>query len=214
MLIQNNVLKQSLKNVYFVTGTPCGGKSTVCRLLNEWYSLPVYCTDDAFDLHRTLSDPAVQPNMNRTFADADEFFLRPTEEYRRWLEDGTREQLDFVLLDLVRLSANQKILCDIHLTVEQAGALTEPERIVFLLREPSDLVGEYCARPDHAGFRRFLESATDVPGARENCRRTLESLNRGQYEKVKTSGYVWLERDGSRNAEETARLVAAHFGVG
>ena len=35
MDIRDNALRQALKNVYFVSGTPCGGKSTISRLLSE-----------------------------------------------------------------------------------------------------------------------------------------------------------------------------------
>lgn len=72
--------------------------------------------------------------MNKSFKDADEFFGRTVEEYKKWLIDNTREQLDFMLLDLVRLSQNQIVLCDCHLTMEQAKKLTEPSRIVFLIK--------------------------------------------------------------------------------
>ena len=33
MIFQDNVIKEYLKNVYFITGTPCGGKTTVSRAL-------------------------------------------------------------------------------------------------------------------------------------------------------------------------------------
>lgn len=29
MIFQDNVIKEYLKNVYFFTGTPCGGKTTM-----------------------------------------------------------------------------------------------------------------------------------------------------------------------------------------
>ena len=35
MNIQDNILKHYLKNVYFVCGTACGGKSTLSRALAE-----------------------------------------------------------------------------------------------------------------------------------------------------------------------------------
>lgn len=62
--------------------------------------------------------------MNQKFKDADEFFGRSVEEYRNWLIHNTREQLDFVLLDLIRLSQNGIVLCDCHLTVEEAERIT------------------------------------------------------------------------------------------
>ena len=35
MNLQDNILKEYLKNVFFVTGTPCGGKTTVSKALGE-----------------------------------------------------------------------------------------------------------------------------------------------------------------------------------
>ena len=39
MIFQDNVLKEYLKNVYFVTGTPCGGKTTISRELANRHNL-------------------------------------------------------------------------------------------------------------------------------------------------------------------------------
>ena len=214
MRIQDHVLKEYLKNVYFIAGTACGGKSTVSRLLGAWYSMPVYDVDAAFDRHGELSTPADQPDMNLVFASADAFFLRPVEEYSRWLVNNTRQQLDFVILDLIRLSADQRVLCDAHLFLDEAEALTDEKRIAYLLREPSGVIEEYCQRHDHEGFRRYIESAADPAVAKENCQRALETVNRALWEDVKGSRYFWLEREDTRTAEATARLVAEHFGFG
>ena len=46
--------------------------------------------------------------MNTYFNSADEFFGRTVEEYKNWLLNNTREQLEFVLLDLIRLSENKR----------------------------------------------------------------------------------------------------------
>ena len=37
MKLQDNVLKAYLKNVLFISGTPCGGKTTISRKLAEKY---------------------------------------------------------------------------------------------------------------------------------------------------------------------------------
>ncbi len=213
MMIQDNVIKEYLKNVYFITGNPCAGKTSVSKALSEKYSVRRYDIDEMFPAHRSVSDPAFQPAMNRTFRDADEFFGRSVAEYREWLLKNTREQLEYVILDLVRLSENSKILCDCHLTLEQAAMLTEPARIAFILKWPEGIVDEYCAREDHKGFSDYIHSAADFGKAKAVCGETLFSLNEGHYKAVKNSGYFWLERDDSRSVEETADLVARHFGI-
>lgn len=52
MEIKDNVLKEYLKNVYFVTGTPCGGKTTISRALGAKHNLPVYDVDEEFTMHQ------------------------------------------------------------------------------------------------------------------------------------------------------------------
>jgi hypothetical protein len=213
MHFQDNIIKAYLKNVYFITGNPCGGKTTISRELAKRHRLPVYDVDEQFDRHLCLSDPALQPAMNRKFASADQFFGRTVEEYRQWLLDNTREQLEFVLLDLMRLSQHEKVLCDCHLTLEQAERFTDPSRIVFLLKEPSNIIEDYCNRPDHQGFNSFIHSATDVEKAKATCNQTLKSLNEGLYQAVKGSRYFWLERTPLSTVEDTVQKVETHFGL-
>ena len=212
MIFQDNVIKAYLKNVYFITGTPCGGKTTISRELAKRHNLPVYDIDERFAVHQKLSDPVFQPSMNKVFQDADEFFGRTVTEYRKWLTGSTREQLDFVLLDLIRLSQNQTVLCDCHLTVEEAEAITEASRIVFLIKEPSHLVDDYCNRPDHQGFCDFINSASDIEKAKELCNAALKSLNEKKYQDIKASSYYWIERTPQSTVDETLEKVEQHFG--
>ena len=212
MIFQDNVIKEYLKNVYFITGTPCGGKTTISRELAKRHNLLVYDVDEQFEKHQKISNVVFQPAMNKFFKDADEFFGRTVEEYRKWLIDNTREQLDFVLLDLIRLSENQIILCDCHLTMEEVERFTEPSRIVFLIKEPSNIIDDYCNRPDHQGFRNFINSASDTEKAKTTCNETLKSLNQNHYNAVKDSEYYWIERTPSSTVAETVKKVERHFG--
>lgn len=213
MIFQDNIIKEYLKNVYFIAGTPCGGKTTISRELAKRHNLSVYDIDEQFAKHQKISDAAFQPSMNQVFKDADEFFGRSVEEYENWLVHNTREQLDFVLLDLIRLSQNQIVLCDCHLTVEEADQLTEASRIVFLIKEPSNLVEDYCNRPDHQGFRDFINSASDVEKAKATCNTTLKTLNEKRCNDIKGSNYLWIERTEGSTIDETVRKVEQHFGL-
>jgi adenylate kinase family enzyme len=212
MIFHDNVIKEYLKNVYFLTGTPCGGKTTISRALAKKHGFMVYDVDERFPTHQQMSDSKFQPAMNKEFRDADEFFGRSVEEYKKWLIDNTREQLDFVLLDLIRLSQNQTVLCDCHLRIEEADALTDLSRIAFLIKEPKNLVDEYCNRIDHHDFRDFINSSTDVEKAKRTCNKTLEELNADFYNKIKNGPYFWIERTSESTIEETVHMVETHFG--
>ena len=155
-----------------------------------------------------------QPCNEQNFLkDADAFFGRTVEEYRNWLIDNTREQFDFVLLDLIRLSQNQIVLCDCHLTIEEVKKFTEPSRIVFLLKEPSNIIDDYCNRPDHQGFSDFINSTSDTEKAKAVCNETLKSLNEKYYNAIKDSDYYWIERTSKSTIDETVEKVERHFGL-
>lgn len=104
MIFQDNVLKEYLKNVYFISGTPCGGKTTISKELARKHGFAVYDIDEQFPIHQRLSDSKFQPAMNKKFKNADEFFGRSVAEYKKWLVDNTREQLDFVLFNKARFT--------------------------------------------------------------------------------------------------------------
>lgn len=212
MIFQDNVIKEYLKNVYFITGTPCGGKTTISRELAKRHNLLVYDIDEQFSYHQKMSNSAFQPSMNKVFKDADEFFGRTVEEYKEWLIDNTREQLDFVLLDLIRLSQNKIVLCDCHLTVEEAEKFTEASRIVFLIKEPSNLIEDYCDRSDHQGFSEFINSASDIKKAKATCNATLKTLNEKKCNDIKNSSYLWIERTENSTIQDTVRKVEQYFG--
>lgn len=212
MEIKNNVLKGCLRNVYFVSGTPCGGKTTISRALSQKHGFTIYDADAEFVRHKNLSNPISQPAMNQTFLDADAFFSRPYQEYGTWLLDSTREQLDFILMDLIQISKKQPVLCDLHLTPKEADSITVPERIVFLIRDPHNLIDEYCGRPDHADFYQFMNSASDPVYSKGNCSKALEYVHIETYEAIKRSPYFWLERTESSTVEHTVHLVEEHFG--
>ena len=215
MELENNVIKEYLKNVFFVSGTACGGKTTVTRMLGEMYpSMIVYDVDDAFERHQAVADPAIQPNMCRQFKDADEFFSRTVEEYKAWLMGNMEEQLDFIVLDLIALSQKGQVICDCNINLEYARMLTDPSRIVFLLKEPGDIVEEYCNREDHKPFRDWIHSATDYEAAKKVCGDTLRSLNTGFRKEVMNSEFFWIDRAEGRTKEETLLEVRRHFGLG
>lgn len=213
MIFQDNIIKEYLKNVYFITGTPCGGKTTTSHALAEKYGLELYDVDKRFDEHKKISDSLFQSAMNTCFKSADEFFGRTVEEYKNWLLNNSREQLEFVLLDLVRLSENKKVLCDCHLTVAQVRAFSEPSRVIFLIKEPSNLVDEYGNRPDHQGFLHYLNSATDVEKAKQTVNTTLYEINVNRIEEIKNSEFFWIERTVDSTVEDTLARVEKHLGL-
>lgn len=206
--------KEQFKNVYFITGTATGGKTTISKALAEKYGWLRYDVDERFDEHKKLSNPINQPNMNKTFKNADEFFLRDTNEYVQWLKGNSSEQLEFVLDDLVKLSKNQILVCDLHLTVEDAEKISNPNQIVFLVRKNNDnIIEDYCNRKSHEGFKNFINSSTNPTKAKQNCNNVLRIINKERYNSIVDSKFFFIERNENSTINNTLKLVEKHFGL-
>ncbi|MBQ4535717.1 MAG: shikimate kinase [Clostridia bacterium] len=206
--------KDDFKNVYFITGTATGGKTTISKALAEKYGWLRYDVDVEFDRHQQFSNPIDQPNMNKTFKNADEFFLRDAAEYVQWLKDNTREQMEFILKDLKEISKSQKVVCDLHLTVEEADKIVNPNQIVFLIRESNEnIIEDYCNRKSHEGFNKFINSSTNPAKAKENCNNVLKIVNQERTKKIKNSKYLWIERNENSTVEKTLKTIEKHFGL-
>lgn len=204
--------KEDFKNVYFVSGTATGGKTTISKALADKYNFIRYDVDVEFDRHRELSNEVDEPNMNKSFKNADEFFLRDKEEYINWLIDNSHEQLKFVLEDLKDISKNNKVVCDLHLTVDEARQIANTDQLVFLIREDNtDIIDDYCNRDSHKGFRDYINSATDVEKAKENCNEVLRTLNETRCKDIRNSEYLFIERNEKSTVEKTLKLVEKQF---
>ena len=98
MIFQDNVMKEYLKNVYFIAGTPCGGKTTISCALAKKYGFEIYDIDERFDEHRKISDPLYQPAMNAYFKSADAFFGRTVKEYKNNIDSININNLNFFII--------------------------------------------------------------------------------------------------------------------
>lgn len=213
MNIADNVIKAHLKNVYFLAGTACGGKTTASRLLAARHGFALYDGDNMFDSHAAIADPEHQPSMTRRFADMTEFFGRPPEEYARWLTDNAREQTDMALIDLMELGARGPVVADMHIDPGIARRIIAPERIVYMIAPPDVVVRDYYDRPDKKGLTDCLMALPDAERLRANCSATLMLVNGGIYRAARASGLCCIERDDERAPEQTLALVERHFGL-
>lgn len=211
-MIYNKYKKEDFKNVYFVTGTATGGKTTISKAIAEKYGFIRYDVDVEFNRHLKLSNPIDQPNMNKQFNNADDFFMRSKEEYVDWLINNTYEQLPFVLEDLVKLSKNHTIVCDLHIQPEDARQLCDNDKVVFLIRENNDnIIDDYCNRKDHVGFKNYINSASNPTRAKQNCNEVLRQINTQRCNEIKNSEFLYIERNELSTVEKTLEIVEKHF---
>ena len=102
MDLPDNILKFYLRDVYFVSGSACGGKSTIARRLSVKHGIALYDWDERFAQHKALSDVTYQPFMNKAWTSWEERFSRPPSDPS--ISNAMIEQAEIAIVELLTLS--------------------------------------------------------------------------------------------------------------
>ena len=109
MIIPNNIIKSMFKNVYFITGTACAGKSTAVKLLAERFD-GICCGENYHDIFMEHIDREHQPNLSyfETMKDWQEFVNRTLKQYVDWINGCSKEAESLEIIRLFQLLPQQK----------------------------------------------------------------------------------------------------------
>ncbi|MBQ6594454.1 MAG: hypothetical protein IJH78_02200 [Clostridia bacterium] len=219
MKIENNILKHYLRNVYFITGTACAGKSTAVRMLADRYGL-VCCGEN---YHSRVSDriatPEAQPDICylKSLTDWRDFVLRPPEEYARWIFGTGREAAEFEVAELISISRLRRVIADTNIPIALLKEISDYRHVAVMLAPVSMSAERFFDREDPE--KRFLldviRSCDDPESAMENYRRGLRLINSPERaDEYRKSGFFVIERedDGRDTKEQACDALARHFG--
>ena len=149
MEIADNILKHYLRNCYFINGTAYAGKSTMCALLAERYGM-LHCAEN-YGLNKfiEIADPALQPNLcyTRIMPSWQAFVLRTPEEYEAWIDGSSDELIGFEIAELIRLSADRKVIVDTNIPCEVLHRISSPNRVAILLSKQATSVERFELHP-------------------------------------------------------------------
>jgi adenylate kinase family enzyme len=213
MNIADNILKHHLRNVLFVSGTAYGGKTTMTKLIEEKYGFLRYRESTKFDEHLTYANKHYQPAMCYQRRDWQSFFNRPAEEYAKWLKDGLAEQAEMAIIDLIKLSQNQRVIADVHIPLEYLKRIAEYHQVVLLIAEPEMIVESFFNREDKQDMYECIMSTPHPQETLENVKNALKAAATPLEEFYK-SGFKCIIRDDDRSIEQTFREIEKHFHLG
>ncbi|MBQ2278330.1 MAG: hypothetical protein II333_07145 [Clostridia bacterium] len=220
MKISDNILKYYLKNVYFITGTAYAGKSTTVRMLADRYDM-IFCGENYhMDVADVVADPAIQPDIcyNRSLTDWRDFVTRTPEEYERWIYSVGREAAEFEAAELIRISADKKVIVDTNIPLDILKEISDYHHVAVMLSPQSMSVERFFDRsdPDKQFLLNVIDSCENRDAVMENYRKGLARINsREHYEEFASSGFftVIREDNGIDTREEVCNKIAKHFGL-
>lgn len=211
MKIENNIIKENLKNVYFVCGNACAGKTTMARMLAEKYNFILYDMDKMYDAHRAISNPVNQPDTCYHGKNFHEQWTRPIEEQARWAMNSLYEQSEMVFIDLMKLSENQIIVADVLYSPDYSLDIVDYNHLIFLTVDKNVIRDVYYNRPEKREFYEYVRQQELANLYYENIFKSLESTNELEQEAMKKSGLFMLERTKDLSKEQMLYRIEKHF---
>ncbi len=218
MKIQNNILKSLFRNVYFLNGTACAGKSTMARLLAEKHN-GICCGENYHDVLMDHIDPVNQPNLSyfQTMSGWQEFVTRTPEEYDAWMTGCAREIEQLEIISLLRLCEQGKpIFVDTNISPDTLREVSDYHHVAIMLSPQWMSVDRFFDRPDAEKqflYQKLLE-CPDPEEAIVNFRACLARINsREHYQEFSESGFFTHLRTEGSAIEKTLEILEAHFGL-
>ena len=227
MNIANNILKHSLKNVYFLTGTALAGKTTMTKELAEKHGFTAFhenYNEEPFKVFEAICEEKYQPQKVKRDSrhkkdekyDWDAHFNRSAEEILADRpEYGLNDEfMEFVMIELIKLSQNNKVIADVCAPMELLVEISDYNRIACLLASP-DLVTtiNYGSRDDHRSYLEWMMSLNEpdkkIAKQDELFRIDTEKI----YEESRKYGLFNIVRTEESTIENTLRLLEKHFNL-
>lgn len=214
MNIADSIIKNKLKNVYFIWGS---GKTTIANRLNEKYGFYVYSTDESRNRQMKSANPVDQPYMCRDFEKeygVKSFWELPKEVIAERETHFVAEMTPMMVAELIQLSSLHKvIICEGD--IDYCAIAPVATNMVHLCNQSTSF--DWFERPDHENIRDTVARRTDLSD--EEKQRVIEKA----YECVtpaELSAPDWVTELGIKNIiwndhtsiDTTAAEVAEYFG--
>jgi len=220
MNISENILKYNLKNVYFLAGTACGGKTTASKALSEKYGF-VHFNDnwheESFKVWQSIIDEKYQKNASKRqeVTDWEAYFGRTVEEFLAAGDyNGYDEYLEYAIIELIKISQSNIVVADVGFPMDLLTEISEYNRIACLLASPELVTCDnYGKREDH---REFLECILSLKNPEKKIAVQDKLFRIGVdkiYKDVSKYSLFHIIRNEDSTVQNTLEQLEQHFGL-
>lgn len=213
MNISDNIIREQLKNVFFLSGSAYGGKTTMSKLLEQKYKFLRYRQGDNFEKFSAIATPEFQPaiSLDRS-KDWHGFFSQEPSQYADWLDSSLKEEAEFVIMDLIKISQNHKVIADVNIPIQILTKIADYNHVLILFAPEEMTRKHYFDRADKDEILRFILS---FPDGQELLNNVINALHYN-WNNTRTgyieSGFRYIERTENDTIEKTLAIIEDHFG--
>lgn len=221
MFISDNTVREKLKNVYFLIGDSCAGKTTAAKRLCKKYGMAHYSSDEMRGRHFAAAEAQYQPCMKRP--DADRLSV---EQAWQWERDIVREFTPMMIADLMQLSGmHRHIVCEGDIDMEILFRTIDRRHIFCLLVVPELFQREFFQRPDHIHMIDNIQRRADLSQGEKDEKIAELKILAGVEDAaskdgavvvplaVVQSGIPYYIRNERSTMEDMMAKIEAHFGL-
>lgn len=218
--ISGNLIRHYLRNVYFITGHSCAGKSTMVKMLSERYDM-IFCGENYHDVFpQEKLSRWEQPGLSYfdTMSGWEEWLNMTPREHWAWTEQVSRECVEIEILELIRLSASgKKIIADTNIPLDVLREISDYDHVAVMLCDPPDV----CATrffdrddPDKKFMMDQIKLCKDPEATFNNFKSWLSYHPPMEIDWDHTGFFTYTRSDFEHDTrEEVLKALAAHFGL-
>jgi len=203
------------------------GKTTMCKVLSEKHGFIWFDYNhngEPFKKWLSLCEEKYQPLQfarDKRYSkqgnyDWDAHFNRPAVEIIAEQEgrDSDDEFLEFVMIELVKLSQNNKVIIDFSGPTDVLVQIADNDRIAYLLTAPHLATTEnYGSRDDHKDFYNWILSLNEPEKKMAKQDEIFKIYAERNFVEARKCNLFTIIRTEESTIENTLKLLEQHFGL-
>ncbi|MBO5337758.1 MAG: AAA family ATPase [Lachnospiraceae bacterium] len=201
------------RNVFFLLGCPCSGKTTVGKILAQKYNMYYFSGDEKRFYYYRFADASKHKYMTKNTSDFWDWSLA---EMVDWEKGVISEQTPYILEDLNKLSEHHEfVLFEGMLDMECLSNNVVSDHIVYLTVERNICEKEFFSRKDHNAMITAIMNTSGISDAEKMRRiemRKAAAID-AFYEKPEKSGIQSYSRSDIMSPSEMAERIEKFFGL-
>ncbi|MBQ9319095.1 MAG: hypothetical protein IJR82_05635 [Bacilli bacterium] len=214
-------LRNQFKNVYFIIGTAYAGKSTMIKMLADYYDGMICEENYGLNFLENYGvNPISHPCLCYTRSHSmQEFVNRTPDEYYDWLRGTKMEVTPIEISELIKYTnkyPDKKIFVDTSIPMEILKLIADYHQVAVMLSEQSMSVDRFFDRPDYEKqiIFRAIKHSDNPDEALLNFKKCMQKNNSiERYNYFLNSGLYTFKRDDNLTLEQTLDIIAKHFNL-
>ena len=201
------------RNVFFILGCPCAGKTTVTKMLTQRYNMFLLSGDERrFDYYKH-ADKEKHKYMTM---DASSFWDWSLDEMVDWERGVISEQTPMIIEELNRLSKERDIvLFEGMMDIKYLLSVADRNHIVYLTVDREICEKDFFGRGDHNGMLTAIMNTEGISDEEKNRRIEIRraSAIAAFYEDAQSYGLQSFSRKDISSPIEMTNKIAHYFNM-